>query len=214
MAGCCDPGGYADVFGEREARRAVRSFEKKGLDSTAGPMVESLREGGLEEVTVLEAGTGAGTALVSLLEAGASNAVGYDISPAYQPAAFALLGSRGLADRADLVVGDFVAASPPAAQVVFLNRVVCCYPDMEDLVDAATEATNGRLAMSFPRRNLFTRAALGVINTLMRLRRSTFRVYVHRPAAIRARVASTGLVPLTGGTTRMWEWQLWERTAG
>ena len=213
MAGCCDQGGYDGVFGEREARRAIRSFEKKGLDSTAGPMVVALHAGGLGGVEVLEAGTGSGTALVSLLEAGASHAVGYDISPGYQAAAAALLESRGLEGRADLVVGDFVTATPPEAEVVFLNRVVCCYPDMDGLVDAAADATGGRLAMSFPRRNLFTRVALGVINAFMRLRRSTFRVYVHPPAAIRARAESAGLAPAAGGSTRMWEWQLWERTA-
>ena len=48
VAGCCDPVGYRKVFNSRQARRAVRNFERHGLDSTAAAMIATLRERGLK----------------------------------------------------------------------------------------------------------------------------------------------------------------------
>lgn len=213
MADCCDPRPYKGVFDEREAARTLKRFQKRGLDSAAAPMVQAVAERGLEGATVLEVGVGSATALTTMLERGAARGIGYDLSPEYEAAATQLLASKGLSDRAELRYGDFVAdaATAGSADVVFLNKVVCCYPDRPRLVDAATGATTRLLAMSFPRRRWLTRAGLKVINVLLRLRGTTFRVHLHDPKAIAAQVASHGLVEEATGTTPMWEWHVWER---
>lgn len=212
MAGCCDPTGYRQVFNSKEAARAVRAFERKGLDATAAAMIGVLRERGVTDATVLEVGAGAGTAQVALLEAGASRSVAYDISPSYERIAGALLQGRGLAERVDWRTGDLLAdPDAPGADIVFLNRVVCCYPDMEPLVDAVAGRAGGLLALSYPRSRWLSRLGIRVINGYLRLRRVPFRVFVHPPTLIEARVAAMGMHPVASGDTRFWHWQVWER---
>lgn len=214
MAGCCDPRGYRMVFSEREARRAVRRFERKGLDATARLMVDALSKRGIEGATVLEVGAGSGTAQVALLEAGAQRSTAYDISPSYERVAGALLAGRGLTDRVDWHTGDFTAAADaPEAAVVFANRVVCCYPEMEPLVDAATSRSRRLLALAYPRDRLRVRFGVKVVNLFLRMRKVPFRVFVHDPDSIAARVEAAGLLPVAGGETAVWHWRVWERAA-
>ena len=48
---------------------------------------------------------------------------------------------------------DFAEAAleVAAADIVILNRVVCCYPDMPKLVGAAADHTREVLVLSFPK---------------------------------------------------------------
>jgi magnesium-protoporphyrin O-methyltransferase len=214
MGGCCDPSGFRQVFNEREARRAVRSFRRRGLDSTAGPMVEALRSKGIEGASVLEVGAGVGSAQVGLIAGGAASSVAYDLSPAHHEVGAGLLAEYGVADRVEWRTGDFVAdAAAPRADVVFLNRVVCCYPDMEAMVDAAASRTNRLLAMAYPRDRWWVRVGVRTVNGVMRIGRTTFRVFVHPVADIAERVAVAGLSEVAGGRTALWEWHVWERVA-
>lgn len=213
MASCCDSSGYPGVFNRKAAERYVRSFRKKGLDSTARPMVEALRSRGLDGSSVLEIGAGAGTALVAMLEAGAISAVGIDISPNYEKAAQALMAERGLEDRVSWDTGDFVelADGLVPGDVVFLNRVVCCYPYMEAIVDAAAAKSNRLLAMAYPRRRWGTRLAFWLLNVWLRIRSNTFRVFVHDPKSMERRIESAGFRQVAAGTTALWQWRVWER---
>ena len=212
MAGCCDPSGYRRVFSSEHAAKAVRAFERKGLDGTAGPMIAALEARNISGSTLLEVGAGPATALVTLLEAGVARAVAYDISPSYEKVAGALLHGRGLQDRVEWRTGDYLASDDQRdADVVFLNRVVCCYPEMSPLVDAVAGHTRGLLALSYPRRRWFTRAAIGVMNGYLALRRVPFRVFVHDPRQIVQRVAAAGLREVATGGSAVWEWKVWER---
>ncbi len=203
------------MFNKRAAERYVRSFLKRGLDSTAGPMVEALRSQGLQAASVMEIGAGAGTAVVSMLEAGASRATAFEISPAYEAPAHRLFAARGISAPIDWNTGDFVAigGEAPEADVVFMNRVVCCYPDMADLVDAAGSKSNRLLAMSYPRDRWLFRLFVRIGNAWLRFRRNSFRVFIHDPDAVAARVETAGLREIASGTTPGWHWKVWERVA-
>ena len=211
--GCCDTSGYRGAFNRKLAKRNVRSFLRKGLDSTAGPMVDALRSKGIDEASVLEIGAGSGAALVSLLEAGAGSATAFEISAAYEAEARALFDARGITAPFAWHTGDFVADADKAisSDVVFLNRVVCCYPDMEDLVDAAGGKTVRLLAMSYPRDRWPVRFFMRVMNRWLRFRKNSFRVFLHDPDSVAARATSSGLKEVAAGMTTTWHWKVWER---
>ncbi|HEX9977960.1 MAG TPA: class I SAM-dependent methyltransferase [Acidimicrobiia bacterium] len=213
MPACCDPKAYGSVFDERDARRNAANFRRKGLGSTAAEMVRALAERGLAGTTVLEVGAGSGSAQVALLEAGAARGVAFDLSPASEAVAAELLAERGLAGRVEWHTADFVAVGPAvaAADIVFLNKVVCCYPDMPALIDAAVGHARRFVAVALPRRRLFVRAGIRLINGFLRLRRTTFRVFSHDPGEVARRVEAEGLGEVASGTTAFWEWHLWER---
>jgi hypothetical protein len=216
MSGCCDPSGYPGAFNSAAARRSVRSFEKNGLDSTAEPMVNVLRGEGLEGATVLEVGAGSATAVATMLDSGADRATAIDISPNYEATAKDFLEERGLADAVDWHTGDFVALADelPRCDVVFLNRVVCCYPDMPELVDAAAGHADRYIAASYPRTNLGSRFVTWVLNGWFRIHGNTFRTFVHSPEQIAGRLVAAGFEPVRIGTTAIWHWGVWRRVEG
>ena len=93
-------------------------------------MVEFLESRGIEGATVLEIGGGVGEIHIELLKRGAERALNLELSPAYADEAQRLLREAGLEERADWRLHD-IAASPEViepADIVVMNRVVCCYP--------------------------------------------------------------------------------------
>lgn len=161
----------------------------------AESMVAKLEALGVEGARVLEVGGGIGAVQVELLGAGASDAVNVEISSGYEDAARQLFAEAELGDRAHRVIADFVeeADDMESADIVVMNRVVCCYPDMERMVTAAAAKTRRALAISFPRDRWFMRMNVRLIAAWSRLRRSEFRFFVHKPAAIVATARSHGL---------------------
>src|SRR5207247_1658949 len=89
----------------------------------------------------LEVGGGIGAIQLELLKAGAARAVSVELTPTYEDIARQLLDEAGLADRVERKVMDFAqaAAQVDSADVVVLNRVICCYPDMPRLAAAAAD---------------------------------------------------------------------------
>lgn len=206
MASCCRTRDYARFFDGRFARRAAGRYRRKGLDATAERMVAFLRGRGLEGASVLEIGGGVGEIGIELVKAGAARAVNLELSPAYEAQARRLAEEAGLADRVHWRVHD-IAGDPgvEAADVVVMHRVVCCYPDYERLLGAAADHARSALVLSHPPRNLGSRAYLGAFNLVQRLTRSTFRVFAHPPAAMRATLERHGLRPAYEHRGAIWQ---------
>ena len=130
---------------------------------------------------VLEIGGGVGALYIELLKRGGSRAANIELTSSYEAVAGELLAETGLADRVSRRLGDFVAiaGTTPSADVVLMQRVVCCYPDVDALVGAAASHTRRLLVMSFPVERWWIRLGALFGNTLLALRRDTFRAYVH-----------------------------------
>ncbi len=193
MAGCCS--GYGEMFDERQARRDLRRYRRKGLDAAARDAVAFTRSRGLEGATVLEVGGGIGALQLELLKAGASRALNVELSPGYEAVAAELAREDGAQERLERRLGDFVAehgAFEPA-DVVVLNRVVCCYPDYEAMLAAAGDHAHHLLVFTYPRGGRIARLAAATVNLLLRLRRCEFRAYVHSPEALLRTAQAGGL---------------------
>jgi len=215
MTGCCDRGGYDAVFDAKTARANARRYRRKGLDATARRMVDYLRGRGLAGRTLLEVGGGVGALQLELLRAGADRAVNAELSAGYEDAARELLDEAGLASRVERRLLDFAreAHTLAPADVVVMHRVVCCYPDMDALVAAAAQQTRRLLALSFPRDAWYLRLGIRAHNLWQRLRRRSFRAYLHPPDAILASAHTHGLDPVFGYRGRVWHAVVLERVA-
>jgi magnesium-protoporphyrin O-methyltransferase len=186
MSDCCSPKGYRWFFSESSAAAEAKRYRRSGLDSTSSRIVDFLKKQGVEGRSVLEVGGGVGAIQIELLKAGAGHAVGIELTPTYEEAALGLVREAGLEDRVERRVMDFAqaATSVPAADIVIMNRVVCCYPDMPRLVGAAADHTRETLVMSFPRRTWWTRVGMAMGNFGLRVSRREFQVFLHPPALI------------------------------
>ncbi len=206
MSECCSPKGYRWVFSERSARAEAKRYRRKGLDSTSRRIVDFLVAQGVEDRTVLEVGGGIGAIQIELLKAGASRATSVELTPTYEEEAKGLLEEAGLADRVDRKLMDFAqeAGKVAPADVVIMNRVICCYPDMPRLAGAAAGHARQVLVMSYPRYTWWTRIGLGTSNVMLRLLRREFHIFVHRPDQIIATSRAQGLEPVLDQSGVLW----------
>lgn len=207
VAGCCEPGGYDRTFGSRAARRRAERYRRRGLDRTERRIVDLVAARGVDGASVLEIGGGVGEIQVELLRRGAASATNLELSPAYDDEAGRLLAEAGLSGRVERRIAD-IAVDPDGvapADVVVLNRVVCCYPDMPRLLGAAADLTRRLLVFSHPPRNALSRTLIGGENLGLRMSGSDFRVFAHPPEAMRAVLAERGLRPVTPTQGRFWQ---------
>src|SRR6185503_20728089 len=149
----CGCQGVDKVFGDRTAEHDLRRYRKRGPAKSTRILLEQLMEEGVGGATVLDVGGGVGAVQQELLAAGAERATTVEASPAYVRAARAEAGRRGTLDRVEYVEGDFVAMADGVgpADIVTLDRVVCCYPDMEALVGRSADRARRLYGLVYPR---------------------------------------------------------------
>jgi 2-polyprenyl-3-methyl-5-hydroxy-6-metoxy-1,4-benzoquinol methylase len=215
MTNCCHARGCDEFFGSRFARRMAKRYRKRGLDGTAQEILRFLESRGIQGATIIEVGGGVGEIQLELLKRGAARAVNLELSPAYDDEAARLLDEAGVRDRAERRLHD-IAADPDGvapADVVILNRVVCCYPDYERLLGAAADHAGRLLVFSHPPRNAVSRLIVAGQNLGFRLKRSEFRTFAHPPAAMRAALEVRGLHQTFTHRGRVWQVAGAERAA-
>ncbi|MBJ7598038.1 MAG: SAM-dependent methyltransferase [Candidatus Nephthysia bennettiae] len=216
MSDCCTPKGYRQLFNEKGARGQARRYRRKGLDSTSRRLVQLLKRRSLQDRTLLEVGGGIGAVQIELLKAGVGSAVSVELTPTYEDVAAELLCEAGLRNRVERRITDFAQAGSEvqAADIVVLNRVICCYPDMPALAGAAADRTRQVLVMSFPRESWWTRLAVRLGNLGLRLARRQFQVFLHPPARILATAEQHGLRTSFNEPGLFWQVTALERPAG
>ncbi|HKB32896.1 MAG TPA: SAM-dependent methyltransferase [Candidatus Dormibacteraeota bacterium] len=207
MSDCCSPKGYQWIFSEKTARGDAQSYRRKGLDATSQLIVDYLKQRGVEGRTILEVGGGVGAIQIELLKAGATSAISVELTPTYEEVALELLHEAGLEDRVERRVMDFARSANEfaMADIVIMNRVICCYPDMPVLAGAAAEHAAEVLVMSFPRRTWWTRALLSIGNFALRVTRRQFQIFIHSPAQILAEAERHGLREALDNPGRFWQ---------
>jgi magnesium-protoporphyrin O-methyltransferase len=147
------------------------------------------------------------------LAAGAERVTAVEAAPAYVAAAREEARRRNFSDRLDLVHGDFVsvAGSVMPADVVTMDRVVCCYPAYRPLLEAALGRTRRLLAFSYPRDRWHVRAAVGLQNLGRALFRNPFRGFVHSAQGMEVLLERHGFVRMQHRETLKWSADLYVR---
>jgi magnesium-protoporphyrin O-methyltransferase len=214
MPDCCNPSGYEQLFSAKEARRTLRVYDKKGLNKMAKRTVDYLKSRGVEGHRVLEVGGGIGAVHVELLKAGAASAVNVELSHGYQEAAAELVRREGLEGRVEQRIGDFTEmAEGMEADDVIMNRVICCYPYMERLMNAALSASSQFLAVTFPRDRIVFRISVGLESAYHRIRGVDFRAYIHSPRAMLETARRAGFEVAFDDRDAVWHGVVFERAA-
>jgi magnesium-protoporphyrin O-methyltransferase len=121
----------------------------------------------------------------------------------------------GLRDRIEFVQGDFVrlAGDIGSADIVTLDRTICCYPDMERLVALSAERARTAYGIVLPRNRFLVRLAIGLSNVWFRLRRNPYRAYLHSNARVDEVAAANGLRQRAERRTLFWRVAVYDRSA-
>jgi SAM-dependent methyltransferase len=186
-------GAAEQQFSRQKADNELSRYRRKG----AGPTTRLLRDGlaaaGVTTGALLDIGSGIGALTFELLDRGMTQAIAVDASTAYLGVARAEAERRAMSDRIRFIHADFLGAADdlPNVSVVTLDRVVCCYPFYEPLLQNALRHAERALAFSYPRDRWFMRGAMAFENAI-RSRTCEFRTFVHPPARMEQLVRAAG----------------------
>jgi magnesium-protoporphyrin O-methyltransferase len=210
---CCDQD-FERLFDEREAQHDMTDWRSHGLPPPTAELIDALRADGIAGAAVLDIGGGVGMVHLELLEAGAASAVDVDASTAYLAAAKGEAERRGLADRVEYRYGDVVelAASLRGADVVALDRVICCYPDLQGLLGAAVATRPRLIGLVHPTDAAWIRASTALFNAFGRLLRRHHSFYVHRRSEIDRCLRAAGFTERHRGGGRFWKVTVYGRS--
>jgi len=166
--------------------------------------------------TVLELGCGRGGLLLRLVQAGAARATGLDLSPVSIAEARNRFEQAQLSERVHLSVGDAAQVPLERHDWVILDRVMCCYRDVERLLANTLPAARHVYAFTVPTsrgwRGVIARLAEWFENAWNARRGQPCPGYVHNLDLIEERLATAGFRLRHRDRQRLWHIAVYERS--
>ena len=189
-----------------EVRR--KRYKRQGPEVTTGILIDTLKSLDLRGATMLDIGAGIGTLLREGFELGIDSATMVESSPAYLAAAKAEGKRLGHDDRVSYLGGDFVTLAQAGeisdASLVTLDRVVCCYPDMERLISESAAKCTQWYAVIYPSEFWYSKLDMACENFLRSRRGDPFRSFVHSEDRIDEIIREGGFERIFHKKTWMW----------
>jgi len=200
-------------FDYKRAERDLRRCRRRGADVTTRLLLEELRRQPMERRRLLDVGGGIGVIGSELADAGVASLTMVEASPAYLEVARREVEPRYGSRPAQFKLGDFAAIADtlPSADVVTLDRVVCCYPDGEALLRKAAGRARQLFVFTYPRDRWYVRVMITLENFLRRVTGNKFRAFVHPPQRMDLVLEAAGLVCATRRGTLVWTLELYRR---
>lgn len=206
MPSChCD---YTDAhFTPARARADLATYRRRGPSGTARLMLQCLSEVGPIAQTLLDIGAGIGVLHHELLDTGVQRAVHLEVASAYIEAAELETARRGHGGRVLFRHGDVVGLSAELApaDLVTLDRVICCYHDLDALVRVSTQKAKRIYALSYPHDRWYVRARTWWKNGRRRRAGDPFRFFVHPVARTRSLIEAAGFDVRCSRSNLNWE---------
>ncbi len=214
MGCCCPEAQSAGRFFSFFARNYRKRYAKKGFEKSQLQLVEGIDQAGYQNATLLEIGSGVGYLHQTLIERGASSAIGIDLSPKMISEAKIGAKEKGLADRVQYIQDDFVSTeeSLKTVDITIMDKVICCYPNADALVHRSLAQTRRVYALTYPRDRWFTRGGSKLLAAIFFLLRIRFRNYIHNPELIEKWVTEAGFNKLYENQTAAWLTQVYSRS--
>lgn len=194
------------------ARRDLERYRRRGPDATTRLMLEAIGRAPLRGGSLLDIGAGIGVIHHELLSGALARATHVEAASAYITVAREEDVRRGAEESVDYLLGDAVALSDdlPAADLVTLDRVICCYADWESLVRVSASKARRLYAFSVPHDRWYVRTAVAISNLARRVRGDDFRVFVHPVGKIDRILTERGFQRLALRRTVVWQIALYK----
>jgi SAM-dependent methyltransferase len=194
---CTQCEGIENMFDRKVADDDLREYQRKGAAKQTRLLLDTLRQAGVEGLTLLDIGGGVGVIQHELFKSGIQAATDVDASSAYLTVAREEAARRGHADRVRFVHGNFVELAPEidSADIVTLDRVICCFPDVEAMVSLSAARAGKWYGLIYPRDTWWMRLGERIGNFFLALTRNKYRFFVHSTEKVDALARQSGLKP-------------------
>jgi SAM-dependent methyltransferase len=213
---CCPPPPDPRIARQFDARYDGWTHDEgfPELVDVSGAILDLVRDTALRRPSVLDLGCGTAALGVALLEMGAARLTGVDLSPASIDLARQRAEGAGFAETATFEVGNAAETNIEPHDWVILDRVICCYGDVERLVGRAISLSRERIAISVPE----SRGWRGLVNRPLWLAEFAWdrwqggcRGHVHDLGKIERRLAAAGFRPAGSDRIGLWHIGIYDR---
>ena len=210
---CCQCQGIESMFDKKSAKRDLKRYLKKGPSRTTKILLNAVNKIGVQGMTFLDIGGGIGAIQYALIKWGALNGVSIEASSAYIDSIKEETGENNLTEKVVFKHGDFttIASDLNSSDIVTLDKVICCYDDMNRLVDLSSKLARKIYAVIYPRDVWWTKLALPMMNFYPRLKGSSFRVFIHPTKKVEKIIFGNGLKRNYYATTLFWQVAIFTR---
>ncbi len=200
---CC---GIEQQFSDKVARRELKKYRRRGPGKTTTMLLDLIMSANTRRDSLLDIGGGVGAIQHAMAASGADSITSVDASPAYLDVSRSEAEERGYADRATYIADNFVDAAErvPEADVVTLDRVICCYHDVDALLGSAASKARYAVGLVFPRERFHVRLGMGLLNRVLGLIGRDFRAFVHPHAKVERILADRGFRFVAGCESFVW----------
>ncbi|MDX2361258.1 MAG: hypothetical protein QNK23_10655 [Crocinitomicaceae bacterium] len=188
---CC---GAESVFDAKSAGKDLKSYKRKGPNKTTAVLLQELYKEDLTGKTLLDIGGGIGVIQHELFKKGIAASTDIDASSAYQNRAKDLGEKNGTLEKMQFLHGDFVDLidKVDGHDIVTLEKVACCYPDVERLILSSTAKANYTYVLVYPRENFLSRMLIKITHVYFWLKKNPFRTFVHSEAMMQKLIEEQG----------------------
>ncbi len=182
-------------FNQKLVERELQKYRKKGPGKPTRKLLEAIQTSGVEGLTLLDIGGGVGAIQSELFKSGLSQATEVEGSSAYLEAAKKEAERQGYLDQINFIQGDFVemVKELPTADIVTLDKVICCYPDLRTLVGLSSQKAGKIYGVIYPVDTWWMKFGVRIPNFFFKIKHNSFRLYVHPTQAIEALIRKSGL---------------------
>jgi magnesium-protoporphyrin O-methyltransferase len=205
--------GCPNTFDAKAAEGDLKRYRKDGPEATTRALIDAIVAEGVQGATLLDIGGGIGAIQLALLDAGAASATSVDATEAYVRTAKAEAARRGYADRTDGRIGTFETLAPviEPADVVTLDKVVCCDPDLPSLLTQAAEHARRMVGLVYPRVTWWNRIAARILAGWGWITRDSTRWHLHADVDVDGILRTAGFQRRDVDRSLIWQVALYVR---
>ncbi len=205
MSDCCATR-YDDKFDLERAQTELEEYLRTGIKKSSRPLMNLLQKLPLEGKTLLDIGGGIGSIDFELFKRGLTQTTYIDISRAYTDTFIAEAKRRNIMDNCRVIKGDFPILAPliNRADLVVLDKVICCYDDYVDLVSSSIGKADKWYAYTIPRDNWWVKVGQKFDGWARSFRGDRFRTYIHPVRKIERLIQKAGFKKIDQRFQREW----------
>ncbi len=206
----------AEEFDDSTACDYCCRYKREGLSRSSRILMSWLVGEGVSGKRIMDLGCGTGAFAIETLKNGASSCVGIDLSPAMIRKASELAVESGYQDRAKFELGNAALAVLPVSDVVVMDKVICCYPEVGPLLKNASSGSGSLIGFVVPRDEGVwkwpLRLAAYTGNLIQKIRRKKLNwFYIHSLKTINKGLVEAGFVKERKAGSRIWLVFLYKR---
>ena len=207
---CC---GAEKVFDDKGVKKSLKKYRKKGPDNFTQQMIDALQRHNISNLSLLDIGGGIGIIQHELLKEHLSHTTDVDSSEAYIAAAKEVMEELGHQNKMSFIHGDFNEHIDKIEKhdIVTLSRVVCCYPDVDKLINNSIDKCGQYYGLVYPADHFITKVVIGLMNFKLYLQKNPFRTFVHSVDHMNSLIANHGFEQVYLGNAMHWRIALYKK---